>query len=318
MTTEELTNLIIARNYIRSYLNANLDYIGFEKAYNRIPHDVKPSFAHLQIENSINQAKNINEEIVKKLNNELETIDKKIDENTKLFFDDGYIPLRQQEPNGVNRPYYSQRLIDQYEHLKIEMEDEIAEVISTIIGKYSEWKFPSLEIGCGKGEMTRSMVSADPLYVTDIHDELLIKLKENFNEIYKKRIRCYLNRGDPTEFNFLPQGQFQFILAWNVFNTYPINPLSKMLISCWNLMRPGATIMFTYNDCDYIQCLNKFTIGYTAWHTEKLITKLVSDTGFDIVNIHHYTDEIHWIEAKKPGELVSVKVHPAVGTISVG
>lgn len=313
MTAEELTKLITARNYIKSYLKANLDYIGFEKAYNRIPHDVKSTFTHLQIENSINQTKNISEEIVKKFNNELAIIDKKIDENIRIFFNDGYESLE-----GTNKEYNSKHHPENYDHLKIEMEDEISEIISTIVGKYSDWKFPSLEIGCGKGEMTRSMVSADPLYVTDLYDQNLIKLKENFNEIYKKRIRCYLNRDDVTEFNFLPQGQFQFILAWNVFNTYPINPLSKMLISCWNLMRPGATIMFTYNDCNYIQCLNKFIIGFTAWHTEELITKLMSDTGFEIVNIHHYTDEIHWIEAKKPGELVSVKVHPAVGTISVG
>jgi len=164
--------------------------------------------------------------------------------------------------------------------------------------------------------MTIHMKSADPLYVTDVSQNFLFSTKNQFNEIYKKRIRAYLQKRENfTEFNYLPQNQFKFILAWNVFNYYPEHELKEILKSCWDLLRPGGDIMFSYNDCEYLPCVTKFAYGSGSWITEKSIIKILTDLGYEINSIVHADGEVHWVEACKAGELGSVKVHPSIGKI---
>jgi 2-polyprenyl-3-methyl-5-hydroxy-6-metoxy-1,4-benzoquinol methylase len=120
---------------------------------------------------------------------------------------------------------------------------------------------------------------------------------------------------DYNNFNFLPQEQFKFILSWNVLNYYPKNDLREFLSSCWNLLRPGGSMIFSYNDCDYKECVKKFKTGVGSWMNESLIKEVTKDVGLVIKNIHHSYETIHWVECNKPGDLSSTKVSSPIGRI---
>jgi SAM-dependent methyltransferase len=310
MTLEELVTVKI---YLKKLLESN-DYIGYEKSYNRLPDSIKTLIKDVNLEKEIDDLKVIRNQFENKVKKELDKIQSQIDLIIEPAKKEGYLPLIK----DINPNHYTIVRGNNSDGQYLESNDEAMETIKTIIASYSNWQFPSLEIGCGTGQMTSCMVSADPLYVTDLYIENLESLKSKFNQIYQKRIRCYLNRGDMTKFEFLPSNQLQFILAWNVFNYYPQTELQHTLSSCWELLRPGGSILFSYSDCDYTENVKSFSYGLTSWLTQDIVEKILIDIGFEINAFHHYDHIIQWVEARKPGSLTTVKIHPSIGKISLG
>lgn len=312
----DIYDLVRLRYELQKLLVKDAEYSGYQKAINRLPENFIPQELLASLKQKSSEITSIHQNVKKFIEEEISKLDKKIIEELPEGWDKNEYHYNKKEfPNNVfhmvNLPEYERDRL-------LEVDEDVMEIISTIIGTYSDWKFPSLEIGCGQGNATVFMKAADPLYVTDCHEESLISTKNQFNEIYKKRLRCYLNRNeDYTQLNFLPKNQFKFILAWNVFNYYPKTELTEILKSCWDLLRPGGDLMFSYNDCDFLECINKFKHGRATWLTERIVRDILEDLGYEIHSFTHADDQVHWVECCKPGELTSVKMHPAIGKINL-
>jgi len=207
----------------------------------------------------------------------------------------------------------------QREQRKTVIGPDTEQVVLTRINKYTSWKYPCLEIGPGDGLWTRYLVAGDPLYLVDVYKEFLYSATEQFNSTYQRRIRRYqigksVNKTD-RDLSALPKNQIGFIFAWNVFDYFPLDYTSEFLEQCFDLLRPGGTMMFSYNDCERKECAVFAEEGQKSWMPKWLLNETVTKFGFEIV--YHGTEEksIHWIEIKKPGELFTIKAHQTLATI---
>jgi len=194
-------------------------------------------------------------------------------------------------------------------------------MLISIIRGYTNWHYPTLEIGPGHGEWTEHLIAGDPLYIVDIQQEYIHSTLSKFNDVYRRRIRPYLTKPGKED-NFanlsdLPQQQFGFIFAWNVFNYFPLTELTSYLMESFNLLRPGGVMMFSYNNCDTPACAYSVEVGLRSWMTKNLLIETCTNLGFEIINTQSLegAEQVHWVEIKKPGKLRTVKAHQVLGGI---
>lgn len=195
-----------------------------------------------------------------------------------------------------------------------EVSDELRKSVTGHINKYSDFKYPALEIGPGSGEWTNTLSGFDPLYLVEYHESMFELVKQKFNEFYVRRLRFYCNRADPFDFSMLPMGQFGFIFAWNVFDFYRFQSLNKILHSCFTLLRPGGHILFSYNNCEYTTNVISAESEWKSWMNTRLIQLCCDDVGFEFKENSHVGKQ-YFCTLKKPGELKTVKLQQALGQI---
>ena len=240
-------------------------------------------------------------------------IDNEIDHITKDCLARGYMM-----PNGYGSAECGM-LDEKYRTMQLS-EDQKSKII-VVARKYTDWRFPVLEIGPGDGEWTDHLVAGDPLYIVDIHKEFLDSTLNRFNNVYRNRIRPYLiqSNNDPerrfVDLKNLPINQFGFIFSWNVFNYCPLRETKTYLEEAFKLLRPGGVMMFTYNNCDTLTCAGLFENGMKSWMPESLLINTCKELGFEIINSVTEESEVNWIEIRKPGELKTVKAHQVLGRI---
>ena len=193
-----------------------------------------------------------------------------------------------------------------------------AELIVKIRG-HTDWHYPTLEIGPGDGHWTDHLVAGDPLYIVDVLPEFLESTLGRFNDHYRNRIRPYLTgmnvKHDPYNLDFLPQNQFGFVFSWNTFNYFPATETEAYLRSVYGVLRPGGTMIFSYNNCEDPICAEFVEKGYRSWMPKHLLVKICKDIGFNVVNLKDYPNQVYMIEIHKPGELKTVKTHQTLGKL---
>jgi phospholipid N-methyltransferase len=244
------------------------------------------------------------QQLINKINEELTS-------RTKNYLSRGYII------NDGHGSDNSDIVTERHRTLPLTEEQKMQLIV--IIRKYTSWKYPTLEIGPGDGEWSEHLVAGDPLYLVDLYQEFFDNTLRRFSEQYKKRVRPYLiNLGDQDKFadlSVLPQEQFGFVFAWNVFNYFPLAETQSYLIESFKLLRPGGAMMFSYNNCDTLDGVTSFENGMKSWMTEDLLIETCKNIGFDIINSFTEESNLHWVEIQKPGILKTVKAAQAMGRI---
>lgn len=222
---------------------------------------------------------------------------------------------------------------------------ENAHVIKTRIAQYTSWNYPALQFGCRyngeylvpiKGttlgvrlsqgdpntllDITKNLVSADPLYIVDFNKEYIDSAVSQFNHRYQNKICRYVING--ADFSKLPQGQFGFIVSWNMFNYSNISTLTLFLTKLFDLLRPGGVVFFNYNNCDLLDSMKMAETGRATYLTLRKLKSLVTELGYEVINHYDLVNDLHgvlphvsWIEIKRPGNLTSSKASPTIGQI---
>jgi SAM-dependent methyltransferase len=243
----------------------------------------------------------------------INNIQNQIDEKAKPFMSLGY----------KIGDFYGSNLTDvatERNNRQLPITDHERTIIQGVAKSYTNWKYPCLEIGPGDGEWTQQLVGGEPLYIIDRHPEFIDSTKSKFNQMFGNRIRTYISgsAANKPEFDFseLPKNTFGFIFAWNVINHWPFNETKQSLKQFFEMLRPGGTMMFSYNNCDLPECIELVENGFRTYIPKSLLTHAVIEMGFEITNHHSTSIHVHWIEIKKPGTLNSIKLHPTLGKIS--
>jgi SAM-dependent methyltransferase len=232
---------------------------------------------------------------LEKINNEINVITKKLFEGN-YDVEDGY-----GNPDNVRKTR------------QIIVSEDIENIIKQRLMLYTNWRYPSLEIGCCDGTWTQYMVAADPLYVVDKHEEFLTSTAGRFTPEYQRRLRQYHLRGH--NLKALPQGQMSFVFSWSYFNFVSIDTMKQYLKQIYALLRPGGVFMFSYNDGDTptgAAMAENFTRSYMP---KSLLCPLLESIGFEIEKEFDFEPNISWLEIKKPGELHTNKAHQVMGEI---
>lgn len=234
----------------------------------------------------------------------IENINHRILANSNKFFTDNYdveLAIDKRNRLGGIRP--------------VEVTEEIREEILNRIRLYTDWKYPALEIGCGNGDWTQHLVAADPLYITDYEESITKSAIKDFTPEYQRRVRQYVIQ----DYNMqeLPQGQFSFVFCWNYLNYCSLDTVKEYVRSVKDLLRPGGTFLFSYNDGDTEMGAGYAENYFMSYIPKSMLVPMCESLGLKVVysNSGFSNIALSWIEVQKPGELDTAKAHQVMGEI---
>jgi len=249
-------------------------------------------------------------ELRSKLDKFIESVDMRIDDITRSWYKMGYLAN-----SGVGCSQLDVEGERSFREGKVPY--DVKSRIHGLISKYTNDAYPVLEIGPGDGIWTDFLVAGDPLYILDRHQEFLDTTINKYPEQYRNRIRSYkILHGDlpDSDCSVLPQAQFNFIFSWNVFNYFPLDYTTAFLISASKLLRPGGVMVFSYNNCEDVNCAKFAEIGYASWMPKTVLKNKIIELGFEVIDMNSESGW-HWVEIRKSGKLETIKVHQSLGEI---
>jgi len=191
---------------------------------------------------------------------------------------------------------------------RMPMTADVQQMISNRIKSYADWKYSGLIIRPGVETFISDLVALDPLYIVDYSKELLQPALSIFPEEYRRRLRIY--QQDPCSTDVLttmPDNQFGMCLAFNFFEFTTLEVVEKYLKSIFTKLRPGGVLAMTFNDCDRAHCValvEKNFCFYTPGNRVKTIAKSI---GYRQLFSWTDTNNLTWLELRKPGELESIR-----------
>lgn len=196
------------------------------------------------------------------------------------------------------------------------LKDSVQSEVLDRIRLHSNWQYPALEIGCRDGEWTNHLVASDPLYIADFHREFTESAIKEFPEEFQRRLRVYLLKSPEDLLTTMPKNQFNFIFSWNFMNYASLDTIKEYLKIAKELLRPGGTFMFSYNDGDRpagAAMAENFFMTYVPKH---MLVLMAESLGFEILNQRTRDISVSWIEVRKPGVLETNKAHQVLGKIT--
>lgn len=197
------------------------------------------------------------------------------------------------------------------------MSDETRETLRGRIIPNNDWKWPGLILRPAREEWIQHMVACDPLYLVDRDWNFLSPARERFNQAYQQRLRLY--RAFETDgrrfLDHLPQGQFGLILSFNFFNHKPLDIMRIYLEDCYNLLRPGGRLIFTFNDCDYPGAVILCENHSASFQPGSIIREMAKTAGYEISFEFRDHGAIYWMEVTKPGTLDSIRGGQSIAKI---
>lgn len=87
------------------------------------------------------------------------------------------------------------------------------------------------------------------------------------------------------------------------------------MIQAYQWLRPGGTILFTYNNADLGVGAAYAENMYMSYVPRSMLVPLCESFGFELIDHRDYEPNISWIEFRKPGTLSTVKCSQALGEI---
>jgi hypothetical protein len=186
---------------------------------------------------------------------------------------------------------------------------ELEMTFKSRLSKYNNWQHPGMIIRPGKEEFIQHLVALDPLYVIDTDYDLLLPAMQHFPEQYQRRLRPYVinETVDEDILNKIPNNQFGMCLVYNFFNFRPLELIKKYLVEIFTKLRPGGTLIMTFNDCDREKAVRLVEKNFATYTPGHLIQELTVSIGYEPVFIWHDDGPITWMELKKPGAFTSLK-----------
>lgn len=223
--------------------------------------------------------------------------------------------LHEQEPAYLAESY---RLFDQemrhdsVQHIlsrRLGINDDSRLALQYRLKNLTDWRLSGMIIGPRTEKFIEDMVSMDPLYVVDTHEDLLAPAVRKFHPDYQRRLRQYVvNEYVPRPIlNELPNNQFGVIFAYNYFNYRPIEVIRRYIQEIASKLRPGGTFIMTYNNCDRAHGIGLTERHWMCYTPQRLIVEAAVDAGLELVSATDKSSDLSWIEFVRPGEIETLR-----------
>jgi SAM-dependent methyltransferase len=147
------------------------------------------------------------------------------------------------------------------------------------------------------------------MYFVDTNAQLLEITESWFTPEYQHRLRRYVidEYSAQPAFTNLPAGQFGLIYAFHFFNYRPWPVLQQYLRECFDLLRPGGVVAFTYNNCDIAGRVGKVEHCSGSYTPGRLVRAYVQELGYETVFDLDDDSDTSWLELRRPGEHTSIR-----------
>ena len=191
--------------------------------------------------------------------------------------------------------------------MRIDDDDDL--MLRSRLRNLTDWRLPGMIIRPGVETYIEEMVPLDPLYIVD-HDPALVRPAiSKFTPEYQQRLREYVINDwtDDPILDELPDNQFGTIFAYNYFNHKPMPIICKFLTEFYQKLRPGGTVLMTYNNCDRAHGVIRAEHAWMLYTPQRLIEQHANDIGFELTTAYDGKGDVSWIEFRKPGDIVSIR-----------
>jgi len=186
--------------------------------------------------------------------------------------------------------------------------DDLA-YISGRLKLLGDWQYPGMCIRPGLEDFVKIMVPLDPLYIVDQEYTLLEPAVQHFGPQYQRRLRQYTfndYRSDPI-LRELPDNQFGVIFAYNFFNYKPLMVIERYLKEMYAKLRPGGTVIMTYNNCDWAHAVGLAERNFMMYTPLRLLQPVIEQIGYTNISNRHCDGDFDLLELSKPGELSTIR-----------
>lgn len=174
---------------------------------------------------------------------------------------------------------------------------------------YTDWRYPGMVIRPAHCLGLESLVALDPLYLVDTNQDLLDPVTELFTPEYQRRLRYYVIDEYTQQDIFwnLPVQQFGVVYAFRYFEFKPWEVLQQYLTEIFALLRPGGSLLFSFNDCDHWRGVGITEHHFCCYTPGRLVREHARKLGYEITYQHHDDAGTTWLELQKPGMLDSIR-----------
>ena len=93
----------------------------------------------------------------------------------------------------------------------------------------------------------------------------------------------------------------------NFYHYKPIEIIKVYLAEIYNKLKPGGTVAFTFNNCDYASGVKLVERKFMCYTPGTLIMSWSNDIGYDLVQTYRIDSAFTWVELRKPGALSSLR-----------
>lgn len=220
---------------------------------------------------------------------------------------------REPEMYQASTDHYRQQVVwencEYIQQRKMPVDIASSERIRNRIKLHGDWRVPGMIIRPGFENFVEDMVPLDPLYLVDSSHELLEPAIHGFTQEYQRRLRPYCINDTTTDpiFAKLPQNQFGFVFAYNYFNFRPLEVIHRYLEEIYNLLRPGGTVIFTYNECDVAHGVGLAESNFMRYTPGSQIRARAEDLGYEIITNQIGPYNLAWLELRRPGTITSMR-----------
>ena len=173
----------------------------------------------------------------------------------------------------------------------------------------TDWRLPGMMLRPGLETFVEEMVPMDPLYLVDTHQDLLTPSMQKFTIEYQRRLRPYVinDRQPGPIMDQLPNNQFGFVFAFNFFNFRPVELIQRYLTELHAKLRPGGTLIMTYNNCDRSHGVGLAERNWMLYTPKRLILEQAASIGFELVTSYDGQGDASWLEFKRSGDIESFR-----------
>lgn len=187
--------------------------------------------------------------------------------------------------------------------------DDVENLLRVRVQNYVDWQHPGMIIQPGLEKFVEDMVGFDPLYLVAQQHDLLIPAFEKFPEEYQRRLRLYTVRED-LDHNILekiPNEQIGLCLVYNFFEFKPFEIVRKYLTEIYQKLKPGGTLIMTFNDCDRDKAVRLAEQHYACYTPGSIVQQFATTIGYNQIFSWNNDGPTTWLELRKPGTLTSLR-----------
>jgi hypothetical protein len=193
---------------------------------------------------------------------------------------------------------------------------EALDFIAARIRSFGGWHWPCMIIRPGREDWINSLVACDPLYLVDKNYELLQPAIDRYPQEYQRRLRRYVIDEERDDMlRELPQGQFGFVLAYNLLNYKPLEIVKSYFKNVYDCLCAGGVFACTINDGDKTGGVRLAERSFMCYTPASMVLTLAENIGYVPRQVYHIDSSNTWIEIQKPGERASLRGGQALAQI---
>jgi hypothetical protein len=160
--------------------------------------------------------------------------------------------------------------------------------------------YNSLEIGPGYGRFSRLFLPWRLNFYVDILPQCKSKIEKLFHPEQHKYIRFYTT--NRTSCPDIANHAVNFVFSWDTFTFFTQEHIKEYLRDIFRVVLPGGYAFIHYANCEYDLDLNEAKRGYWNYNTKSAMSKIIKETGYDIIEMDQFTPGANYAIFQKPGK----------------